>query len=208
MAIHSNQKEQLIEALIENIYAIEQCILFDKEKKKDWEYGGSGILGIPSLILLCSVIDTIGSYFRGSDQEITIDGSKLKIETASEHFLILNHEKFFNLQLTRNAIDDFYSTYRSKLTHNNSLPANNFLSIGKDQSESFEFDSNNLIQIINIRPLFGKTTDAVGQFLYYLTNSTFSDNHKLTKELVSKAKNTCSTVTSSDTGHTQTIITE
>lgn len=212
MTIFSNQKEQLIEALIENIFTIEKCIEFNKETDASWEYGGKGILGIPAFILICSVIDTIGSYFKNSSQEITIDNSELKIGKASEHFFILNHDRLFNLNLPLKTINDFYSTYRSTLTHNNSLPANNFLNIGDNETKCFDLDENNLIQVINIKPLFNLTKKAIGQFQYYLTTANFSDDHKLTKELINKGKDENINIGVDDidcgTGHTKTIITK
>lgn len=188
MAIRQDNRSLLVDNLIENIYAIEKCISFRKESCSDWEYGDKGILGIPAFILICSVIDTIGSYFRDTNQKIKIDNSELEIRTASDHFFILNHETLFKFELTKKAIADFYESYRSKIVHNNSLPANNFLGIGDNEKKCFEFDNKGLIQTVYLKPLFDKTTDAVGQFLYYLIHSNFSDDHKLTKELIKKAK--------------------
>lgn len=189
MAIYTENNEQLIEALNEDIYVIKHCLNFVKKDagNPEWE-NDNGCLGIPATILLCSVIDTIGSFFRGSAYKIKIDENNYSINTVDEHFFILNHDKLFNLNLKGITIRDFYSTYRSKLTHNNSLPLNNFLAIGKDESEIFKLNLNNEITEIQLYPLFEEVTKATETFKYYLKNSTFSPENKVSNELLGKAK--------------------
>jgi len=209
MAEYNKQIEQQIEALKENIYTINMCLNFDKSKEDDWDGNSKiGCLGIPSMILICSLIDTIGSVFRGSNMNFSIDGNNYKINTASDHFYILNHERFFNLNLSMITITDFYETYRSKLTHNNSIPANNYLSIGNITDNIFELNCENMIVKIKIKPLFEETKNAVDTLIYYLKNGTFSDDHKLSKELDSKAKNYNENANNrpSDTGYTMTTL--
>lgn len=146
MANYLKLKDQQKEAFKENIFTINWCLTYDKSTEANWDGESKiGCLGVPAAILLFSLIDTIGSFYSGSETEIVIDSSKYKIAKASDHFYILNHESFFNLKLSKTAIEDLYSTYRCKLTHNNSLPANNFLAIGDESSDIFEFDSENKI---------------------------------------------------------------
>lgn len=209
MAEYSNQIDLQIESLKENLYTIELCLGFNKQDSSNWTGNSKvGCLGVPATILLCSLIDTIGSVFRNTEMEFPIDGANYKIEKAADHFYILNHVKFFNLNLSMPTILDFYSTYRSKLTHNNALPANNYLSIGDISDKIFELDSNQQITKINLRALSLQVEKAVETLIYYLKNSTFSPTHKLTDELNNSAKlyDANINISSSDTGHTFTTI--
>jgi hypothetical protein len=208
MAQYDKQSEQQFEALKENLFTIDWCLKYDKSTAVDW-IGDSklGCLGIPSAILLCSLIDTIGSVFRGTEMQVCIDGVNIKIETVSQHFYILNHDKFFNLNLNMSTIMDLYSTYRSKLIHNSSLPGNNYLSIGVSSDNIFELDSEKKITRINLVPLYDKVKTSIDTLIYYLTYRTFSADHKLAIELESSAKPIISSmkIKPSDTGHTMTI---
>ncbi len=209
MAEYSNQIDLQIESLKENLYTIELCLNFDKQESPNWTGNSKvGCLGVPATILLCSLIDTIGSVFRNSEMEFPIDGANYKIEKAAEHFYILNHVKFFNLNLSMSTIQDFYSTYRSKLTHNTALPANNYLSIGDISDKIFELDSNQQITKINLRSLSVEVEKAVETLIYYLKNGTFSSTHKLTDELNNSVKlyDASMQISTSDTGHTHTIL--
>jgi len=180
MAILSRQNDFTVSSLRENLTAIEYCLSY---KKSD-----DGCLGIPAMILICSIIDTIGSYYRGANYGFNVDNIELKIEKASEHFYILNHEKYFNLNLSKITIEDFYSTYRSKLTHNASLPPNNYLYIDQNEEALFGLDSDKKILKINLYPLFKKVSRACNEFIYHLENSNFSDDHKLSNELNTGSK--------------------
>lgn len=210
MAEYDKQKGQQIEALKENLFAIDWCLNYDKGIANEWTGDSKiGCLGIPAAILLFSLIDTIGSVFCATDTHISIDGVvDNKIQKASEHFYILNHDKFFNLNLRIATIVDFYSTYRSRLTHNSSLPANNYLSIGNSRDRIFELDSESKIIKINLLPLYELTKVSIDTLIYYLTYGTFSSDHKLTNDLESKAKPYDPSVLNkpSDTGHTLTIL--
>lgn len=208
MALSSSQIKLLIDSLNESLIAIEFCIKYDKIQSTNWLAGDSGCMGIPAMILICSIIDTMGSYFRGSSTLISIDGTTHRIETAENHFYILNHEHIFNLNLKKVTIEDFYSTYRSKLTHNSSLPENNFLSIGTALSDVFELERHDKIVKVNLLRLFNETKTAVTNFSRIFTTGTLSSNHKVTNELKEHAKPLDPTLKlrSSDTGRTQTII--
>lgn len=188
MAIYSNPKHQQIDALKENLIAVNFCLTYEKFNNNDWGED-RGCLGIPALILLCSIIDTIGSFFRGGELEIGFEDRNRKIEKAKHHFYILNHERLFDLKLKKFTITDFYSTYRSKLTHNNSLPRNNFLKSDKNDNEVFELDGNDKIVCVNLYSLYLKTKSAADEFSYWLTIGTFSSDHRLTIELESQSRN-------------------
>lgn len=187
MAVYNKQKQQQEEALKENLYTIEYCLNYKKTLSADWN-NPDGCLGYPAFILICSIIDTIGSFFRGTETEIVVNSEKRKIKTASDHFLILNHDKLFNMKLKQNTIDDFYSTYRSKLVHNSSLPKNNFLNNDKTDMRVFLKNSEDKIELINLYPLFEETKKATKQFLHWLKYANFSDAHRMKIELQDKEK--------------------
>ena len=211
MAKYENHNKLTIESLKENLFAIDFCLTFDKAKESNW-IGESkeGCLGIPAFNLLCTSIDTIGSYFRDAEYIIYIEDESHKIKSASDHFFILNHDKFFKLGLKMATIMDFYSTYRSKIVHNTALPENNFLEIGKKEDDLFQLDQDDKIVKINIRPLFEKIKVAINDFIYYLEFGTFSVDHSLTKELLDKRKEynplDVPIITTAATGFTNTKI--
>lgn len=189
--ITTELRQQQEEALSEAIFAISYCLSFDKKLSSDWtKQSQNGCLGYPALILISSVIDTIGSFFRGSEIEISFgNGEKRRITDPSSHFYILNHEKLFNLQINHpKTIFDFYSAYRSKITHNSSLPPNNLIKNDKDDPKIFELNSKNEILMVNLFPLFEKTKEASQHFIHWLKYAQFSDDHILTKELKEKEK--------------------
>lgn len=193
MAIYNEQKRQQAEALKESLYAAKYCLNFEKESSKDWE-GESGRLGYPSLVLLACIIDTIGSFFRGSDTEIKIDGESKIIETASDHFYVLNHSELFNLNLKNKTILDLYSTYRSKIVHNHSLPPNNFLKYDESDTRIFIINNDDDIVCINLYSLLDAVDKALVKFLHWLNFSTFSPDHKLSSELKKTTKSHSYTV--------------
>jgi len=186
MAIFNKQNDLTIASLKENLIAIKYCLSYDKSSINQTEHG---CLGIPATILMCSIIDTIGSYYRGSESIIQIDDADYKIKCAEEHFYILNHMAYFNMNLSMETIKDFYSTYRSKLTHNSSLPAHNYLYFDKNQEQSFHVDNNKKITQINLHSLSGRVDRATDEFIYHLGIATFSEQHKVSKELKDSAKN-------------------
>ncbi len=180
MLIDPDYKKLTSIALKENITAIEYCINFDKS---NWVQPEDGCLGFPALILLCSVIDTIGSYFRKTKLEVQIKGESRKIVTAKEHFYILNCNKIFDLDLDETIIDAFYSKYRSKTTHNNTLPLNTSLAIGLEDENIFETNTKKELIQVRLKPLFIKVKEAEQKFSYYLANAKWSESHCLGKEL-------------------------
>ncbi len=187
MAEFSTQKQQQEEALRENLYAINYCLEFSKNDSLHFGKNEKGCLGYPAFILLSSIIDTIGSFFRDTEAIIIVDSQPRFIEKASDHFLILNHDKLFNLKLSGTTIYDFYSSFRSKVIHNNSLPKNRFLINDDGNEEIFELNSKEEISAVNLYALNRATEQAVNHFLYWLKYGTFSDNHKLKKELSDQA---------------------
>lgn len=209
MAITKQSKDLQIDSIQETLLAAEMCLNFDKGDEKWTGINNSGCLGIPCLILLSSLIDTMGSMFRGSDLRIMIDETVHNIVTASDHFMILNDVRLFNLNLSMLAIEDLYKTYRCKLTHNNTLPENNFLNIDKPHGKLFEYNDEGLISVINLTELLGYVKKAVPIIIIWINEGTFSEEHKVTTELyeLNKYRVPLTVLDIASTGNTMTIIT-
>jgi len=125
MALHITPSSMLKESLRETLEAAKYCADYRKTDEKWGEFKTGGCLGFPAAILLFSLIDTIGSYYRGNeDFEILIDSENSKIERDGwQHFKILNSE-YFNQNLTEEFIRNLYSKFRSYLAHNSVLGKN------------------------------------------------------------------------------------
>ena len=122
MARHDVPASMLRESLDETLEAAKFSIEFKKTDEKWGQFKTGGCLGFPGSILLFSIVDTIGSYFRkDKDIEILIDNKKVKINADGwEHFKILN-SKYFEQNLSEYFIRKLYTSFRSKLTHNSIL---------------------------------------------------------------------------------------
>lgn len=122
MAIHESPASMLKESLDETLEAARLCIEYEKTDDKWGSFASKGCLGYPGAILLFSIVDSIGSYFRKkSEFIIDIDGSPDSInEDGWEHFKILN-SKYFNQNLNSTTIRLLYIQFRSYLTHNSIL---------------------------------------------------------------------------------------
>jgi len=117
---HLIPKSMVLEALEEHLFAIDWLLRYKKIDPSIWNNANGGTLGYPAALLLFTIVDTIGSYYRKSDLklEITVDGTKRAIdEEGYKHFLILNSH-YFNLSLSAFEIQNLYNMARSKLVHN------------------------------------------------------------------------------------------
>jgi hypothetical protein len=128
MAIHETPSSMLKESLDETLEAARYCVYYTKTDEKWGEFNAGGCLGYPAAILLFSLIDSIGSYFRKNENfEIVIDGKLEKInDTGWEHFKILN-SNYFNQNLSIEFIKELYEKFRSCLTHNSVLGKNTIM---------------------------------------------------------------------------------
>lgn len=145
MAQHDFPYTMLKESLRESLEAAKFCVNYKKNDPK-WapNISDKACLGYPGAILLFSIIDSIGSYFRKNDKFIVeVDGRKTTIKADGwEHFLILN-SKYFEMQnLSQKYLKDIYNSLRSRLTHN-SITGKNALMI----------PSNNILHSLPPRPL-------------------------------------------------------
>jgi hypothetical protein len=149
----------LKESLDETLEAAKFCSDYKKTDQKWGDFATGGCLGYPAAILLFSIIDSIGSYFRKNDEiEIIIDRKKDRINAAGwEHFKILN-SKYFNQSLSSDFLKKLYTKFRSCLTHNSVLG-----------SETLMIPNNTLITPKVQDQPFGTTKDSAGQSIYVVS---------------------------------------
>lgn len=128
MAIHKTPASMLKESLIESLEAAKFCSDYRKTDDKWVDFKTGGCLGYPGAILLFSIIDSIGSYFRKDPLfKIRIDFNNMTIDSDGwQHFKILN-SKYFNQNLSQDFIKELYSGFRSRLTHNSVLGKNSMM---------------------------------------------------------------------------------
>lgn len=74
MAIHPDLTSLIRESLPEYLHVAEYCVQFRKDAS--WGHGRvGGCLGYPAAVMMFSIVDTVGSYYRGrTDLPITVDG--------------------------------------------------------------------------------------------------------------------------------------
>lgn len=174
MALHETPSSMLKESLDETLEAAKYCVDYRKTDKKWGDFATGGCLGYPAAILLFSVIDSIGSYFRKNDAiEILIDSKKDKINAAGwEHFKILN-SKYFNQTLSAEFMKKLYNKFRSCLTHNSVLGSETLMipdnKLIKPQVQDMAFcitkdNSGNTVHVISIKELWDLCFKAVELF--------------------------------------------
>ncbi|TND07695.1 MAG: hypothetical protein FD123_3014 [Bacteroidetes bacterium] len=164
MAIHNQLNDLTRESISEMMTAIDHCILFKKDNA--WKTKG-GILGVPTTILLFSIVDAIGSYYARTEKKFPIKGSKPKsINNTRDHFYVLNGE-LFGQTLSKGELDILYQQYRNKLTHNLALSAFYFLEIGNDGQSFFEKTSigTSNYYSLRIKPFYQIVQNGVNTFL-------------------------------------------
>lgn len=135
MSLHLTKFGLHQEAINETLVSIRILSAYKKEDEIKLD-GKEGCLGYPSAILLFSFINTFGNLFDGK----TIAGRQIKNDKSS--FQILNSEYFKNQNLSTQALDDLYKIYRSKLTHNLSLPSNYYLCTKSNSGNWYEKANN------------------------------------------------------------------
>lgn len=174
MAKHDSPASMLKESLDESLEAARFCADYKKTDKKWGEFSTGGCLGYPSAILLFSLVDTIGSYFRKDKSfVIMINGKPETIDGLDwEHFKILN-SKYFNQNLSAEFIQQLYRKFRSCLTHNSVLgsdtlmfPDNTAIN-PKIQDQAFIIghdESGKIIYAISIKELWNLCSRAVDLF--------------------------------------------
>lgn len=173
MALHTTPASMLKESLDETLEAAKFCADYKKTDEKWGEFATGGCLGYPGAILLFSLVDTIGSYFRkNNDFKVLIDGKQESINAAGwEHFKILN-SKYFNQSLSKQSLKLLYEKSRSCLTHNSVLgsnivmvPDNTAIQPETNGKAFIPIDANSkMIHIISIKEFWELSKSAVEMF--------------------------------------------
>jgi hypothetical protein len=174
MAIHKTTSSMLKESLDETLEAAKYCVEYKKVDVKWGKFATDGCLGYPGAILLFSLIDSIGSYFRKNKTfEVIIDGKNEKINAAGwEHFKILN-SKYFDQKLSAVFMHKLYNNFRSCLIHNSVLGGDTLMipdnSVIKEDIKGQAFgitknDKGDTIYIISLKELWELCSKAVNLF--------------------------------------------
>ena len=134
------------ESLVESFLVSKCCINFKKDPKL---WGSHGCYGYPAAKLLFSIVDAIGSYVVGG--------------STRDHFEILNHPDYYNLELGDESIKTIYENYRGLLEHNSAMPFDHLLAIGNEEGKVFE--RTNDMPCINLVPLLNLTEKVLEKFI-------------------------------------------
>jgi len=165
MAIHFSIPSMLQESLVEMFLVARDCINFNKDPRIWKSYG---CYGYPAAILLLAIADSIGSY--------VIDGN------TRQHFDILNHKDYYNLNLDKKSIGIIYRRYRCLLTHNAVLGTNTILDIGDESYPVFKIQNN--ISYIYLKPFLKVTKMSLEKFLQNVESVVW--NSKQLQEILKK----------------------
>ena len=123
MAIHNSTHSLIEEAITEYLTIANYCLMTAKPT--------GGCYGFPTALLLFSIVDAIGSFYRGNGSFIIkVDGKNETIKNADQHYFILNSD-YYSQNLSEKNIKKLYEYYRCLLVHNAALAPGHFLSIGK-----------------------------------------------------------------------------
>lgn len=141
----------------------EYCVKFRKDPAWGPEQAG-GCLGYPAAVMLFSIVDTIGSFYRGrTDLKIAIGGKPAEIRRDDfQHFFILNSE-FYGQSLDEPAIKRLYDNFRSLLVHTASLGPSSCLWNDPNVSDAFPVVNGSLR--VNVPGFLNITRGAVALFL-------------------------------------------
>ena len=163
MAIHPDLKSLIRESVPEYLHVVEYCVNF----KKDSVWGNQqvgGCLGCPAAVMLFSIVDTIGSFYRGrTDLRIEISGTLVQIRRdGHQHFYILNSE-YYGQSLDEPTIKKLYENFRNLLVHNASLAPSSILLHDPKQAALFPKVDGGLV--VNLPAFLAKSREAAKQFL-------------------------------------------
>ena len=163
MAIHPDLKSLILESLPEYLHVAEYCVKFRKDSAWGREQAG-GCLGYPAAVMLFSIVDTIGSFYRGrTDLSIAISGKSVHIRgDGFQHFFVLNSE-FYGQNLDKPTIVRLYGDFRSLLVHNASLAPSSFLV--NDPTVSTAFPVVGAKYLVNVPAFLDISREAVRLFL-------------------------------------------
>lgn len=147
MALHQNLPSMLNESLSEMLFVAKYCIEFHKDEKI---WFSSGCYGYPAVLLLLSIVDSIGSYVYQTS----------KVE---KHFEILNDPDYYGLDLSEEELRVMYVNYRNLLSHNTVMATNVGLKIDSPSNKVLEKEEDRYW--LNLIPLHNASVRAVTSFL-------------------------------------------
>jgi hypothetical protein len=162
VAIHPELKSLIRESLREYLHVAEYCVQFEKDV--DWPQDQiGGCLGYPAAVMLFSIVDTIGSFHRGSDLSVLIEGKTRDIrKDGFQHFFVLNSE-YYGQALDEAALKRLYDNFRSLLVHNAALAPLNCLI--KDPANAEAFPQLTGSRMVNVQAFLQISRVAVQKFL-------------------------------------------
>lgn len=158
MAIHNSTHSLIHEALTEYLAIAEHCITTGKPT--------GGCYGFPTALLCFTIVDAIGSFYRGNTSfTINIDKKTRTIDgDGFKHYFILNSDYYYQ-SLSEKDIKRLYEYYRCLLVHNAALAPNCALAIGKETDPPFTRQTSQHIDYVNLRPFLDLSHIAVAKFL-------------------------------------------
>jgi hypothetical protein len=159
MAIHSSTHSLIEEAITDYLAIADHCIMTAKPT--------GGCYGYTTALLLFSIADAIGSFYRGNKSLTVIIDQKKEtiIRNGFQHYFILNSE-YYGQRLSKKDIKLLYDSYRCLLVHNAALAPEHFLDIGSPTDPPFaKRPGSNHIDYVNLRPFVDLSHNAVSKFL-------------------------------------------
>jgi hypothetical protein len=147
MGLHDSYVSMLGESLVEMIDVADNAVAALKKPE-------TGVLpgcyGYPGLLLLLTIVSTIGSFVKDTDGTL-------------ESFQILNDPSYYGLGLRGKDVEDIYIAYRNSLVHTSVLGYGFLLDGGREDSRVFE--RRNGIAHLHLVPFVKVTRKAVETFL-------------------------------------------
>lgn len=155
MAIHGTIPSMLQESIPEMLLVAKFCIEFSKDTNI---WPAPGCYGYPAVILLLSIVDSIGSYVEQG--------------TVENHFKVLNNKEYYSLYMGPDEIKIMYN-YRNLLSHNTVMNLN--ISLGIGTAEDPVLQSENGRYKLNLIPFYNVSVKAIDHFL---NNPAILDNNQ------------------------------
>ncbi|MDA8597219.1 hypothetical protein N9L26_02675 [Candidatus Pacebacteria bacterium] len=150
MAEHDTKELMIREALQEYIEVAKYCINFDKTTDEQWR-STAGCYGYPAGLLLLSIVDAIGAEVVGGRNN------------TKQHFTILNHVDYYNLNLSEDILEALRREYRNHLSHNAQIGERVILDIGTKDDKIIETYEE--IYKLNLKPFYLISEKVVNRFL-------------------------------------------
>ncbi len=163
MGIHRDLESLIRESLPEYLEVAEYCVNYRKPAAPGRR---AGCYGYPAAVMLFSIVDTIGSFYKGrSDIKIEMSGKSKLVpiqRDGDQHFYVLNSE-YYGQSLDASTIKTLYENFRSLLVHNASLAPSHFLV--NEPELATAFPTRNGKPSVNLSAFLRKSREAARLFL-------------------------------------------